>query len=79
MADPMTWSRLEPITRDKGLAAGLEARTHDPLWLLGRQWQLGELTADGDRGSAVAVDLSAQVALLSGYRAGLRWRALGAL
>ncbi|HEY1369193.1 MAG TPA: hypothetical protein VGF23_18860 [Gaiellaceae bacterium] len=70
MSDPIRWSRLEPIARDKSLETGLEARVHDPLWLLARQRQLGELTADADLGSAVVADVSVQVAPLSAYRAG---------
>ena len=64
------WSRLEPRARDKGLAPGLEARVHDPLWLLGRQWQFGELTADADLGSAVVAEVSAQVVPLARFRPG---------
>lgn len=45
-----TWTRLEPSTRIDDPAPGLEARVEDPLWLLGRQRQLGELTAQ-DGGS----------------------------
>jgi hypothetical protein len=71
MSDPIRWSRLEPIARDKSLETGLEARVHDPLWLLARQRQLGELTADADLGSAVVAEVSAQVAPLTAYRAGL--------
>lgn len=40
---PMEWTRLEPVTRVAGLDGGLRAEVHDPLWLLARQWQLGEL------------------------------------
>ncbi|MGH7265759.1 MAG: SDR family oxidoreductase [Candidatus Rokuibacteriota bacterium] len=43
--EPTRWARLEPTSRDRELAPGLEARVHDPLWLLGRQWQFGELAA----------------------------------
>jgi hypothetical protein len=68
--DPVRWSRLEPGSRDKSLAPGLEARVHDPLWLLARQRQLGELTADADLGAAVVVELTAEVAPVSAYRAG---------
>jgi hypothetical protein len=70
MSDPIRWNRVEPITRDKSLEAGLEARIHDPLWLLARQRQLGELTADADLGSAVVATVSAQVAPLTAYRPG---------
>jgi hypothetical protein len=70
VTDPLRWSRLEPDTRDTSLAAGLEARVHDPLWLLARQRQLGELTADADLGAAVTAQLTAEVAPLGAYRAG---------
>jgi hypothetical protein len=70
VSDPIRWSRLEPIARDKSLDTGLEARVHDPLWLLARQRQLGELTADADLGSAVVAEVSAEVAPVGSYRAG---------
>ena len=34
--------RLEPRARDRDLQNGFAARLHDPLWLLARQWQMGE-------------------------------------
>lgn len=42
-----TWIRLHPESTDDTLATSVQARIHDPLWLLGRQWQLGELRHDG--------------------------------
>lgn len=56
--------RLEPRSTSDSLEPGLAARVGDPLWLLGRQWQLGELLAD-DAGSPTSVDLAADVAALS--------------
>jgi hypothetical protein len=44
--------RLEASTRGTDLLPGLHARVHDALWLLGRQWQLGELDGD-DVGSPI--------------------------
>jgi hypothetical protein len=41
-----TWHRLEPRVRGQDPSAGLRAAVHDPLWLLGRQWQLGELLGE---------------------------------
>jgi hypothetical protein len=41
-----TWHRLEPRVRGQDPADGLRAAVHDPLWLLGRQWQLGELLGE---------------------------------
>jgi hypothetical protein len=42
-----TWIRLHPVSIDETLATAVQARIHDPLWLLGRQWQMGELRHDG--------------------------------
>lgn len=47
-----TWTRLEPLCRDDDMRSGLEARVYDPLWALGRQWQLSEFQAE-DAGSPV--------------------------
>lgn len=52
MTSITTWVRLEPQARDADMTPGVEARLHDPLWLLARQWQLGELDGE-DGGSAV--------------------------
>ncbi|MDA0171419.1 hypothetical protein OJ998_20130 [Solirubrobacter taibaiensis] len=64
-----TWQRLEPSSRDRELSPGLEARLHDPLWLLGRQWQFGEFAA-GATGSAITTEVTASVAPLTGLRHG---------
>src|SRR6266511_1987223 len=40
------WDRIEAIARSTGLTGGLEARVADPLWLLARQWQVGEFHGD---------------------------------
>lgn len=55
--------RLEARHRANDLRAGLAARVADPLWLLGRQWQMGELLGE-DAGSPTAVDVSAETAML---------------
>lgn len=60
MASITTWVRLEPRSRDPNLLPGTEAHLHDPLWLLGRQWQLGELTGF-DGGSAITARTRASV------------------
>ena len=46
--------RLEPQSVSGDPTPGLEARVHDPLWLLARQWQLGEFHGE-DAGTPVAV------------------------
>lgn len=53
---PPSWTRLEPQGRSGDPTPGLEARLHDPLWLLGRQWQLGEFQGE-DAGTPLTVRL----------------------
>src|SRR3954452_23284370 len=53
-----TWLRLEPRSRDDDVQLGLQAKIHDPLWMLGRQWQFNEFQGQ-DSGSPVAVKLEA--------------------
>ena len=42
----MTWRRLEGGTLDPEMTEGLQAAIADPLWLIARQWQVGELTGE---------------------------------
>src|ERR1035437_4147577 len=57
-----TWTRIEPdtLTGDpqKDLTLGIAAELADPLWLLGRQWQMGEWQGE-DSGSPVSAQVSA--------------------
>ena len=39
------WNRLEGRPRTTDFARALRAEVRDPLWLLARQWQLGEFRA----------------------------------
>lgn len=64
-----TWTRLEPRTRRADLAPAVDARVADPLWLLARQWQLGEFTGE-DTGSPVSARVHAEIAPFSRYRPG---------
>lgn len=43
--NPM-WDRVEPNSTDETLLEGMQARIADPLWMLARQWQMGEF--DGE-------------------------------
>jgi hypothetical protein len=43
MPSVTTWLRLEPRPTTEQMT-GLEARIADPLWLIGREWQIGGLT-----------------------------------
>jgi hypothetical protein len=63
MASITTWNRIEPRARSANLADGLAARVHDPLWLLLRQWQVGEF-AVRDGGSPVTAAVSLTVSAL---------------
>lgn len=60
MSSITSWTRLEPRSRANDLSVALQAQVHDPLWLLTRQWQLGELTGQ-DAGSPVSVRVETDV------------------
>lgn len=63
------WSRLEPLPTNADLRPGLQARIADPLWLLGRQWQFGELQGE-DAGSPIEVRVAGQAVPLARYLPG---------
>ena len=58
----ITWTRIEPDTQtgdpQRDLDQGIAARLADPLWLLGRQWQLGEWQGENG-GSPISAQISA--------------------
>jgi hypothetical protein len=56
MASITYWNRLEPDPRSKSLSRSLAAEIRDPLWLLTRQWQLGEF-----RGEDAATPMSVEI------------------
>jgi hypothetical protein len=64
-----TWNRVVPSSVASDLTGGLEARVHDPLWLLARQWQLGELRGE-DAGSPITARLTTETSVLGEYRPG---------
>jgi hypothetical protein len=59
IVDPPAMVRLEPDSTTGDPKPGTEARIADPAWMLGRQWQLGELIGD-DAGSVVSVRVRSQ-------------------
>ena len=65
----MTLSRIEGMGRAENFAGGLAARVADPLWMLGRQWQFGELTGD-DAAQPAAVRVTVRHAPLASYAGG---------
>src|SRR5947209_17412976 len=68
MASITTWQRLEPRSTDD-IAVGLQGRVHDPLWMLARQWQLGEFKGE-DAGSPVLAQVEGEAFELTRYLPG---------
>lgn len=69
MASITSWNRLEPRVRDPKMRNGLAARVRDPLWILSRQWQIGEF--DGhDGGSAVHAKINTKSSMLNRFSPG---------
>jgi hypothetical protein len=66
MPSVTTWNRIEPRCRSLDLKAGLEARVYDPLWLLTRQWQVGEFQGRAT-GSPVAATVEFNVARIDRF------------
>lgn len=64
-----TWSRLEPVAREQSMEHALRAEVRDPLWMLARQWQVGEFLGD-DAGSPVCATVQCETVPLTSYRPG---------
>lgn len=64
-----SWMRLEPRSRNAEMNTSLQARIYDPLWMLARQWQLGELQGE-DNGSPVMARWRGEAARLTRYHSG---------
>lgn len=64
-----TWGRIEPRLSDPSLRPGVRAEVADPLWLLGRQWQLGEFRGE-DAGSPAYLEVHGASAPLAALRRG---------
>ena len=59
-----SWTRLEPQCTDVDMGASSSARVFDPLWMLTRQWQLGEFQGE-DAGTPVQARVRATTAMLT--------------
>jgi hypothetical protein len=59
-----TWTRLEPLCRDADIGTSSSARLFDPMWLMTRQWQMGEFQSE-DAGSPVQARVRATNAALT--------------
>lgn len=62
------WNRLEGRPRTSDFARALRAEVRDPLWMITRQWQLGEFRGD-DAGSPIFAQLHARPVAFTKYRA----------
>lgn len=69
MPSVTTWTRLEPRARGTDMKPSLEGRVHDPLWLLGRQWQVGEFQGE-DAGTPIVARLRGRADRVTAWRAG---------
>lgn len=59
VADPPSMVRLEPDSTTGDPRPGTEARIADAAWMLGRQWQFGELIGE-DAGTVVSVAVTSR-------------------
>jgi hypothetical protein len=59
-----SWTRLEPQCSDADIDITTRARVFDPLWMMTRQWQVGEFQAE-DAGSPVQARVRATNAPLT--------------
>lgn len=64
-----TWTRLEPQPRDASMATSLQAQVRDPLWMLARQWQVGEFLGT-DGGSPVQATMAGETQTITTYQPG---------
>jgi hypothetical protein len=62
------WSRLEGRPRTANFDRSLKAEVRDALWMLTRQWQMGEFEAD-DAGSPVTTRLCTETTIVDKYKA----------
>src|SRR6185369_3137107 len=62
------WNRVEPRPRSEhDILPSLAARIRDPLWLLTRQWQMGEFQGE-DSASPAWMQMSTRVSSFTGWR-----------
>lgn len=64
-----TWARIEPRTAGTDIDVGYAARVHDPLWLLARQWQVGEFQGE-DAGTPIVARWRGRVKPMTRFHAG---------
>src|SRR5215471_8863982 len=62
------WNRLEGRPRKADFDRALKAEVRDALWMLTKQWQIGEFFAD-DAGSPIFAKVRMRTSLLTKYQA----------
>ena len=67
--EPGDWKRLEGGAIDDNLEEGLEARIADPLWLLAKQWQVGEFHGE-DAATPMFIETEIEATPITHFRAG---------
>src|SRR5260370_8631874 len=66
MPSSRIWGRIEPCCGANDPELGLEARVHDSLWQLARQWQVGEFEGR-DAGSPVIATVQSSVSAMDRF------------
>lgn len=69
LATVTLWNRLEGRPRAEDFDRALRAEVRDPLWMISRQWQMGEFIGD-DAGSPVLAKVHMETSALTRYRGG---------
>ena len=72
-----SWTRVEPVSTDADMGTSSSARIFDPLWMLTRQWQLGEFQGE-DAGTPIQARVRATSAMLTRRFLGETPKATGA-
>lgn len=62
----MTWNRLEGGPRSESFDRSLRAEIRDPLWMIARQWQVGEYAAT-DGGTPVLARVATETETLAAF------------
>jgi len=63
------WNRLEGRPRIANFDRALKAEIRDPLWMLSKQWQMGEFKGE-DAGSAILAKVHMKTTRLTKYQSG---------
>jgi hypothetical protein len=71
-----TWTRIEPLPREGSMQRSLQAQIRDGLWMIARQWQVGEFLGD-DAGSPVDATVGVEARSITTFRPGTSASASG--